>query len=284
MIPRSAIGVLTCAALFCTVSLAAAETPERDALVDELIQRSGVHEKIDQLPAIFISAIEQQRESIPPNAYDLMKQLIAQRVQPQRIEAEVVKALKSGFDDEATRTVLAWLRSPLGMQIAQIEIASETPEAMQEAREMAEGGEEEIPGPRSELIQRMLSSTGAVENNLEVLSAPSEKMLQGLNQRLPDEARIPDSILKAQIEARRTVARAVLEEELPKYYAHAYRTLTDDQLETYVRHLESQAGRWFSQRVNTAMVSSLSDMLEEVNVAFLEAVLSQANPPALSTH
>lgn len=283
MIPRSAIGVLTCAALFCTAILAAAETPERDALVDELIQRSGLHEQIDQLPAIFMASIEQQREAMPPKAYDLMKQLIAQRVQPQRVEAEVVKALKSGFDGEAAHTVLAWLRSPLGMQIAQIEIESETPEAMQEAREMAKCGEE-IPGPRSALIQRVLSSTGAVENNLEVLTAPSEKMLRGLNQSLPDEARVSDGILKAQIEAQRTVARAVLEEELPKQYAHAYRTLTDDQLETYVRHLESQAGRWFSQRVNTAMVSSLSGMLEEVNVAFLEAVLSQANPPAVSAH
>lgn len=220
-----------------------------DKLVAEVIETSGVKAQLESTgrQAVMSAAAAADPAHKPganPAETREMLDLTGRVFEPGKIGAELAAGLKGGLDAERMTRFLELLRHPLALKVATQDIRPITPEAMNEYQERAR--KNPPSAARSKLIQTIDDVTGASDIGVDVTAAMAREIydstlsqMQKAGKGVPAQAR---KALADQMNTLRNQSRTATRNMM-----HAmYRDVSDEALDEYVKHLDTDTGRWGS--------------------------------------
>ena len=223
---------------------------ERDALITEALALSGAKKALESVPAQIKLQLESRQTALKPPDKARATKILADAFRPEILYNAVRDAFRSSYDPQRMGVVMAQLRSPLFKKIAALELAAGGPSAKADLEIFAQALARDVPAPvRVDLVQRHEAVVRSAALQMDMSVIAFKAVLRALEPAVPPEKRptgreveFAERTLRAQQDA---LNRAALIRAL-----YTYRTLSDDELVTYVDFSESDAGRWFvaSQR------------------------------------
>jgi len=218
---------------------------ERDALIAEALDISGIKKTLDTVPAHIRNQFEARQTTLKPEDKARVARILSDAFRPDGLNSAVRGAFRTNYDPQRMGVVMAQLRSPLFRRIAALELAASEPGAKQDLERFAMGLQGDIPPPaRVALVQRHEAAMRSAELQIEMGVVAFRAVVRSLEPIVPSEKRptareteLAERTLRAQQE---NLVRSALVRWL-----YTYRSLSDEELAEYVAFGESDAGRWF---------------------------------------
>ena len=226
-----------------------------DKLIAEVIQTSGVKAHLESFgrQAVISAAAAAdpaQKPGMNPAEAREMLELAGRVFEPGKMTAEMAASLKGALDAERMTRFLELLRHPLAIKVATQDIRPITPEIMNEYQESAR--KNPPSAARGKLIQTIDDVTGAADIGVDISAAMAREIydatlaqMQKAGKAVPAQAR---KALADQMNTLRNQSRAATRNTM---FA-MYRNVSDDELAEYVKHLDTDTGRWGSSLLATA--------------------------------
>lgn len=218
---------------------------ERDALITEALELSGTRKALDAVPAQIKLQLAPRQTALKPPDQARATKILADSFRPEVLYGAVRDAFRSGYDPQRMGLVMAQLRSPLFKKITALELAANEPRAKADLEVFAQALARDVPAPaRVDLVQRQEAVVRSAALQMEMSVIAFKAVLRALEPAVPSDKRptareveFAERTLRAQQDA---LTRAALVRAL-----YTYRTLSDEDLASYVEFSESDAGRWF---------------------------------------
>ena len=218
---------------------------ERDALIAEALELSGTKKALASVPAHIKLQLDPRQTTLKPPDKARATKILADAFRPVVLYGAVRDAFRSSYDPQRMGVVMAQLRSPLFKKIAALELAAGEPSAKADLEVFAQTLARDVPTPaRVDLVQRQEAVVRSAALQMDMSVIAFKAVLRALEPAVPAEKRLTarevefaEQTLRAQQDA---LTRGALVRAL-----YTYRTLSDQELATYVEFSESDAGRWF---------------------------------------
>jgi len=257
-------------AMLASSAVASAATVERDRgargaaqaghraevwVLDDLLERSGLRVQLENLTAgvraQFVRAHRRQSRQDQITINRIVAEHFAADGLYTKIRLEFLKGLERARLEQA----LAWYDSPLGRRIMGQELAALVAAGGPDA--IADLEKNRPSSRRLELIERLDTGGGASETTVDVTVAIVRSLTVAFQPGLPAVAKLSRGELDKQI----AQARNRTLEDMRRLYRVsmllAYRDLTDDELDQYVRFVESDSGQWYMNVMNSALLAAV---------------------------
>lgn len=244
-------------------------------LVKELLELSGAKHQILLIPKMIKEAATQraEKEKLDPKRRQKFEVVLQESYEPDVFLAAVEGALKQGVPEKSIKEILAWYRSPVGKKVkaAELEALRKNPDEAE--AQLAEQLEKSPPKKsRVELIKKIDSVAGATDLSVESLVGTVNALALAMNPALPDEKKVkPRQLNKVALNIR-TSSRKRIEQQTLLSFLYTYRSLTDDDLRAYLKHLKSPAARRFSSALKKALKRSITASATKVGKAVSRSV------------
>jgi valyl-tRNA synthetase len=254
------------ALLLITILLGAAFTHadegDRDRIIRQIIEISGLEKQIEQYPAIVISGIRNQQKGmegkgVDREEYRKLVEAVEDSFRAELFYQEVYDRMDRDFDPKHAEAVLKWISSPLSRKMAELEIASTTVEAVAATEAYAEQMAVTPPSrKRLELVQRLDRATRSTEHNREMSLAVTEAMLRVLAPLMPlerqmSEKQIQDVLETQQMQMKREEPGSQIS------FLYTYRSVTDEELAEYIEGYETEAGAWLNRIIAESLKEAM---------------------------
>jgi hypothetical protein len=226
-----------------------------------LMERSGLNAQLEQVPRIMQTVLEKGRAQDPElkelsqARIDRLAQGMAFAFDAASLKENVQRRLLAGLSEGDMQAALKWLDSPQGRMITVLEEAAATPEYFEERQE----GLRRTMGDadRILLLRKLDSAIGGTESAINASLATQIALVTALTSELPQERRpsqkeIFDTLEKSSPDWRETAERQTLQ-----YFLDIYRTLSDEELDLYVRFSESVSGQKYHALIVQAVMDAM---------------------------
>jgi hypothetical protein len=220
-----------------------------EQLAQELIDRSGLDEALRDVSEAGRRALDTTHWRIrhDPRA----RAAVAEAFEPRELRRAAARYLARHADRVRGDAALAWLRSPLGRRLLELEHAAMAPAAGDARARYVEALPGALPPPaRLALMHRLDRALEISDSALELTEAIEEAVTRATG---PVSGRRP---------GRRDAAHRAWRDERARLQAmagtlFAYRTLPDGDLARYVAFAESPTGRWLAALQRQALLAAL---------------------------
>jgi hypothetical protein len=257
-------------------ALAQKEGASREALIQEVLERSGATAQIGQIPALALAGLEEQASGMEPEVYPKLVQIFSQAYRAERLEQAVRDHFEQHADEARLQKMAEWLRSRLSEKMTQLEIEASTPEAQKKMRDYAAELEwNPPPDQRLDLIARLDKAARVTEGAIEVNLATLRGIVAGLNPVLPPEKRLSEEQLREVLAGLRVQLEAPTKSQIQASLLYTYRRATQQELAEYAGFMESDLGQWFGQLISNSLLQAMSAAAEEAG----KGVAETFNPP-----
>lgn len=258
---------------------------EPKALIDEVLDLSGAKKQILQIPAVVQSRLSerhgQMRDRMRPADYTRLNQIVAESYHAETLYKAVTDTFKSRFDEKRLLAVRQAWRSPLFNRIAALEAQASTPEAARRLQEFAVQLRRAPPhADRLALIRRVDAATRSTDTNIEILLATIRGIVLGMDPMLPASQRLKAGQLDQILSDMRAEIQAPLKNQVQVTLLHAYQSLPDEELRTYLAYLESDAGRWFDRVAKEGILSGMTAAADRVGRQMGKTLAADPRPSA----
>ena len=231
---------------------AAARSAKVESAAEEVFRLSGLGAQVEILSAL----AQDDFERLPGQSWrtDAMRDNVAAIFSADRLRVEILAGLRRRLEPDRTRSVLAWLRSPLARRIVRLESLPPSPDrAAEEAAYVNQLPATPPPAARLALIHRVERATEATETTAVVMSATIAALRRAV---IPlSGGSVPGSV--AELEAMDLGANELLRFRTVTAFLFIYRELSDADLARYAAFLESPTGRWFTSITRMAILESI---------------------------
>ena len=174
------------------------------------------------------------------------------------LRESVRSGLLARYDVRGAAGTLAWLRSPLGRRITQLEelgASQQMSSSRPDARSLAAAPP---AAARIALIRELQESSGVADVGVDLAMTAALALALGANAAQPDAAkRADEAAITAAIQAQRAPMAGQIEAVMQISSLFTYRELSDEELATYLEFVQSDAGRWYHDAVVAGLVSTL---------------------------
>jgi hypothetical protein len=236
---------------------ATASAGERPPLVDEVLELSGLREKMAQLPSLVYGQLRSQPAPPDTPTGEAVVQALKDAFRGDRLYEALADRVARRFDPARGATVAAILRTDLSRRMAALEVDASRPEML--STMMAYAARIMItdrPAPaRVDLVRRLDIAMGATSLTLAVDVATRQGVTRVVDVVLPpaqrrNPAATSDGSLRSLSPDANASARMATEVAL----LFTYRTVSDEDLTRYVAFTESEDGQWLARVVREAIV------------------------------
>jgi hypothetical protein len=273
---RVASGVALLAGLFGTSISYAASSPETAAKIARLLDASGIAHTVRQLLPSMAMGIDDPGQKIPANVRVALREAVGQAFQPNPMIERVRTSMGASLTTRQLDDTLAWLDSPLGRRITALENESADPAVLPKLRAYARELEKRpLPQRRVELIREMDAATGASEVNVLTTEAGILAVALGMNAAQPAQQQMPAETLRQRVKATMPQLRQQLTGLVALGMSYTYRSLSDQEVESYLKFLKSPSGMAYSK----AAVAGMTEAVMEANGRFMQLI-----PKAIVKH
>ena len=257
------------AAMLATSAVAEAATVDRERgargagdhraeaqALDDLLERSGLRVQLENLTAgvraQFVRAHRRQSGQDQLTINRIVAEHFAADGLYTKIRLEFLKSLEPARLEQA----LAWYDSPLGRRIIGQELAALVAAGGPDA--IADLEKNRPSSRRLKLIERLDTGGGASETTVDVTVTIVRSLTLAFQPGLPAVAKLSRGELDKHIARARNRTLEDMKRLCRVTMLLAYRDLTDDELEQYVRFVESDAGQWYMSVMNSALLAAVS--------------------------
>jgi hypothetical protein len=238
--------------------------------LDTLLERSGLKVQLESLSAGVRVQFLLGRGRLSGDDRLTIDRIVSGRFSAAALYARIRLEFEQNLESAKLAKALEWYDSPLGQRITGLELASL----------VSDGGqtpdfENDRPSERRlDLIRRLDTGGGASDTTVDVTMAIVRSLTRAFQPGLPAVARLS----RGQLEHELTQVRSLTLERIRRAcllnMLTAYRDLTDQELEQYVRFVESEGGQWYMSVMNGTLLIAV-DAAAEATATELAAAVPQ---------
>ena len=245
-----------------------------DSVTTEVMRLAGLAFQAEQLAMMVQGEFERLR-SLGFRPGGGAATIVAQTFSPDTLRSNMQGSLARSLDQERTRILLAWLRTPLSQRIVALESASVTADHQVQMISFINQLPSTPPVPaRLTLIHRLERAGDVAQGSAVVMAAAGAALRRTLRPFLA-----PAGI------AQRDVDGQPISSTLDENYRlrimlsllFTYRELSDAELGRYVDVLESPTGRWFTEVSHSAFLASLEPLEQPKQTGVVTSAGRRAN-------
>lgn len=230
---------------------------ERDALIAEALEISGTKRALESIPAQIRAQYDARQSPIRPGDKARVIRILTDAFRPDVLYSAIRSAFRSNFDAQRMDIVMGKLRSPLFKRIAALELAADEPGARQDLERFAMGLQGDIPAPaRVALVQRQEAVMRSAELQIDMAIIAAQAVGRSLEPLLSPTQRPTGREMDAAEHKLRSQQDALTRAALVRWL-YTYRSLTSEELATYVEFNESDAGRWFAATQRKGLLEAM---------------------------
>lgn len=261
---RTVSGAMAVFALSMVAQTCFATGAANDRQIRTLMVQSGLKKQIEQIPLFLQRELSQQRhkfKDLTQEEMDRIDGIAMQAFDATSMNENVRRYIESNLSQNDVTAALDWLESPLGTKITRLEEQSSTPEGHAEMERMAPGLVEEYRGTaRIAKIRELDDKTGATEASVNTVLNLQLAMITAVTAAMNVDNPPTYEEVQELVGRNRTQLQAVMEPMVQLQFLYAYRTLTDGEIDRYIRFAGSESGRKYH-----------SVTAKGINYAFIQA-------------
>jgi hypothetical protein len=280
----SAIAAVVGAMLVSSV-IASADTVERDRgtrvdapadhqaearALDELLDRSGLKVQLETLTVSIRAQFLRAHRKQSGEDRITIDHIVAERFAAETLYRKIRREFQKNLQPGGLESALAWYDSPLGQRITGQELAALVAAGGAEA--VADLERNRPSSRRLDLIERLDTAGGASETTVDVTVAIVRSLTVAFQPGLPAVAGLSREQLEKQIFQARNRTLQDMKRLCMVSMLLAYRGVSDDELEPYVRFVESDAGRWYTSVMNSALLAAVGAAADSTAAELATAV------------
>ena len=237
--------------------VAAPAAPRTDArAIDELLDRSGLKVQLESLTAGIRAQFLRAHQRQSGQDRITINRIVAERFAAESLYTKIRLEFQRNREPGRLREAFAWYDSPLGKRITGQELAAHVagggPDAVADL-------ERNRPSPsRLDLVERLDGGGGVSETTVDVTVAIVRSLTVAFQPGLPAVAGLSRDQLERQVARARNRTLEDMRRLCLVNMLLAYRGLSDDELEQYVQFVESDAGQWYVNVMNSALLAVIA--------------------------
>lgn len=238
---------------------------EQGTLSENLLDTSGLKKQILETTAsTLVDSSQLEFIGVPKSEIAITDNIYARIFRPETYYQDVLNTFKAGFNKVYLTETVQWYLSPLGRKIAQLDQASQTLTVSAKVDNVNRSMGEPPAKPRLALI-------GRLEKGLDASSFAVATIQSRLQTFLPFDAQMPDTPMTTSLKTFK--GANTLQERILVSLIYVYDSLSDEELGSFVKFVESPTGRWFFQLKKTALSGAQSRQNNIVSSRLKEIML-----------
>jgi hypothetical protein len=238
--------------------------------LDTLLERSGLKVQLESLSAGVRVQFLLGRGRLSGEDRLTIDRIVSERFSAAALYARIRLEFGQNIESAKLATALEWYGSPLGKRITGLELASLVPDGGQ-----IQDFENDRPSERRlDLIRRLDAGGGASDTTVDVTMAVVRSLTRAFQPALPAVARLSRGQLERELTQVRNLTLERIRRACLLNMLTAYRDLTDQELEQYVRFVESEGGQWYMSVMNATLLIAV-DAAAEATATELAAAVPQ---------
>ena len=238
--------------------------------LDTLLERSGLRVQLESLSAGVRVQFLLGQGRLSGEDRLIIDRIVSQRFSAGALYARMRLEFQKNLESARLAKALEWYDSPLGKRVTGLELASLIPDG-------GRGRDPENDRPsqrRLDLIRRLDASGGASDTTVDVTMSIVGSLTRAFQPALPAVARLSRGQLEHELTRVRNQTLERIRRACLLNMLSAYRDLTDDELEQYVRFVESEGGQWYMSLMNGTLLIAV-DAAAEATAGELAASVPQ---------
>ncbi|PYN45840.1 MAG: hypothetical protein DME00_20830 [Candidatus Rokuibacteriota bacterium] len=282
---RGSMAAAVLGAMLASSGFAAAATVERDGGVrvitradrqpdaralDDLLERSGLRVQLESLTAGIRAQFLRAHRRQSSQDRITIDRIVTERFAADTLYARIKAEFQRNLDSDPLEKALAWYDSPLGQRITGQELAALVATGGAEA--VADLERNRPSSRRIDLLGRLDAGGGASETTVDITVAIVRSLTRAFQPGLPAVADLTPGQLDQQIAQARNRTLADMRRACLVSMLLAYRGLSDDELDQYVRFVESESGNWYMGVMNSALLVAINAAAESTAAELKTAV------------
>lgn len=253
--------LLTLSLLLCTAAAAqpADPAPADTAFTNAVLRLSGVGDLVADMPAMFDASLAEKAAHLSPEMQHRLREVARAAFDPAQMRQDLTAALHSRLDAQRGRAMLAVLSSPQAARMRALERAGQdvTPETLERFAE-AVNPQDADTQERVRLAMQQIEAGKGVEMMLAMMETMGKAIAGGINQALPEAARVDMSGLEEAFAEHRAQQSEPLKGYLIVAFLYTYRDVPTAELEAYLAPYLTEDGRWYCGVLMEAIQEALA--------------------------
>ena len=282
---RGSMAAAVLGAMLASGGFATAATVERDGAarvvtradrqldpraLDDLLERSGLRVQLGSLTTGIRAQFRRAHQRQSSQDRITIDRIVAERFAADALYARIKTELQRNLDSDPLEKALAWYDSPLGQRITGQELAALVATGGAEA--VADLEQNRPSSRRINLLGRLDAAGGASETTVDITVAIVRSLTRAFQPGLPAVADLTAGQLDQQIAQARNRTLHDMRRACLVSMLLAYRGLSDDELDLYVRFVESESGNRYMAVMNSALLTAINAAAEATAAELKTAV------------
>lgn len=255
---RGVVGLVLCLGCLSGTGAAQEEPADSHAVTRQIVELSGIKTLLMQLPGMMQAQQSQLATDLSPEFAAAVSDALVKGFEFDGLHHAVLGTFQDRFDADQASKALAWFKSPLAEKIRTLDLESMSPEAQgpltRFTRQLASNPP---PSQRLILIKRILQVTDTANFLTELDIAIFRGVATVMDQLRPPTRRLGPTKIEEIAESMRRDSSSRLEQDLVASILFTYRTLSDEELQRYLRFLETAEGQWFDKAFGDGMLHAV---------------------------
>jgi hypothetical protein len=265
-VARRSLALLS--ALLFAGSASAAELPERP--LDLLIERSGLATQLEQFQAAMqrgITQAQSEQRRLGEDQVQRLRNAISAAYAPSGLRSALRTELSRTLQPADIAAALAWLDSPTGRRLAQLEAKAATPEAQLAIEAAARRGAARVEAARARMLRELVTVTRADVVGASLLIGTAIGVAEGAALFQPGDSSAALAATRREMNERRPEIEAAMREYSFTSFALVYAEASDAELGALLRFARSPAGARYHEVTAQAFESTLAQAAKRLGGA-----------------
>lgn len=237
---------------------------EKEKLVNEIMEKSGINEQVKEIPNIVKVLIPAQLATYnavnQPKISSFIEKKMYKYFVATRILRTISSELNKNFNKSNIEALLKWFNSSLGEKITELEVKATTPDAALEIMSYSVKMKEQPPDKRRlKLVKKLIEILNLGDHTAKKTGAIIFEMAKGMNQSLPENRRISDEQI---MQLNHNMEKSMVSQInliLVATFLYTYDSLSLEELEKYVEFLGTGSSKWFNEVYLVASISAIEE-------------------------
>lgn len=246
-------------------------TAEGDDGSQRLFDASGVEVQLAALGPQILAALDAERAAMSRETHTVVRKQVASEFAEPALSEDVRGYLRTGYDASKADAAIAWLESPEGKRITELERSIAAPDGLDELDTFGRSLRDKPPPPkRVELISGLEQATRATALSVDTSLNAALALAVSIN--ASGEAPREFEELRSGMVAQRDQMIAATREPVLFSMLFAYRDLSDVELQRYVDFARSDAGLWYHATLSQSIIGSMRDAAIDLDTELRTAI------------
>jgi len=241
---------------------------DKQEVINQILSKSGTDEVLKQLPVSVAMGFDQQpKPPMKSREYKQFRQNLIDAYDPIKIRKTISDYLLSQYETEKFYALLILLDRPLVKKMTALEVASQTPQAIQDMMQTGNIIMGQASPKRLEIIHALDQAMNATEMAIDMQMMISTATMVNMNKIVPVDQQMTKNQLTNMIDQMRVQSKFPTQQFVHLSMVYAYQTVSEAELEEYIRYMKSDIGLWSTQIFTSAWLEvseNTADRLSEL--------------------